>query len=86
MALAGIVLTNREHVMAAEPMGKILLGTILRYDYEVRDETELARSVPGPRIRRRSSSLLRTSWTPNFDPVRVMLSWPGVACTWVASV
>src|SRR5262245_48205432 len=50
VALARIVLTNREHVMAIEPMAKILLGTILRYDYEVRDEKELARSVPSPRI------------------------------------
>ena len=46
VALAKIVLTNREHIMAIEPMGKILLGTILRFDYEVRDEKEIARSVP----------------------------------------
>lgn len=44
VALAKIVLTDREHVMAIEPMGKILLGTILRFDYEVRDEKEIARS------------------------------------------
>src|SRR6476660_9891351 len=34
VALARIVLTNREHVMAIEPMGKGLLGTTLRYPYE----------------------------------------------------
>src|SRR5262245_12133610 len=50
VALAKIVLTNREHIMAIEPMGKILLGTLLRYDYEVRDERELARSVPSPHV------------------------------------
>jgi DNA end-binding protein Ku len=50
VALAKIVLTNREHIMAIEPMGKILLGTILRFDYEVRYEKEIARSVPSPRV------------------------------------
>src|SRR5262245_16354556 len=57
VALAEIVLTNREHVMAIEPMGKIMLGTILRYDYEVRDEKELSRSVPSPRIPKEMLSL-----------------------------
>jgi len=50
VALAKIVLTSREHVMAIEPFGKIMLGTILRYDYEVRDEKGLARSVATPKI------------------------------------
>jgi hypothetical protein len=36
--------------MAIERVGKILLGTILRFDYEVRDEKEIARSVPSPRL------------------------------------
>ena len=53
VALARIVLTNREHVMAIEPFGKIMLGTILRYDYEVRDEKELSRGVANPRSPRR---------------------------------
>src|ERR1700749_3827992 len=33
VALARIVLTNREHVIAIEPLGKGLLGTTLRYPY-----------------------------------------------------
>jgi len=57
VALAKVVLTNREHIMAIEPMGKILLGTILRFDYEVRDEQEIARSVPSPRIPKEMLSL-----------------------------
>ena len=40
VALARIVLTNREHVMAIEPLGKGLLGTTLRYPYELRDEED----------------------------------------------
>lgn len=71
VALARIVLTNREHVVALEPMGKVLLGTILRYDYEVRDEKELARSVPSPRIPKEmlklASHILDTK-AGHFDP------------------
>lgn len=37
VALARIVLTNREHVIAIEPLDKGMLGTTLRYPYEVRD-------------------------------------------------
>src|ERR1043166_6247972 len=33
VALAKIVLTNREHIVAIEPMGKILLATMLPSDY-----------------------------------------------------
>src|SRR6185369_17520334 len=71
VALARIVLTNREHVMAIEPMGKILLGTILRYDYEVRDEKELSRSVTSPRIPKEMISLashILDTKAGHFDP------------------
>ena len=37
VALARIVFANREHILAVEPWGKGMLGTTLRYDYEVRD-------------------------------------------------
>ena len=52
-ALVKIVLTNREHVMAIEPFGNIMLATTLRYDYEVRDEKGLVRSVEPPKSPRR---------------------------------
>jgi DNA end-binding protein Ku len=71
VALAKIVLANREHIMATEPFGKVLLGTILRYDYEVRDEKELARSVPNPRIPKEMLSLashILDTKTGHFDP------------------
>jgi DNA end-binding protein Ku len=71
VALAKIVLTNREHVMAIEPFGKIMLGTILRYDYEVRDEKHLARSVASPKIPKEmlglASHILDTK-AGHFDP------------------
>ena len=50
VALARIVMAHREHIMALEPLGKGLLGTTLRYDYEVRDEKDYFKSIPNPRI------------------------------------
>jgi DNA end-binding protein Ku len=35
-----VVLTNRKHIIALEPLDKGLVGTLLRYPYEVRSEEE----------------------------------------------
>ncbi|WP_316168740.1 MULTISPECIES: Ku protein [unclassified Bradyrhizobium] len=40
VAIGRIVLTNREHIIALEPLGKGLMGTLLRYPYEVRNEQD----------------------------------------------
>jgi non-homologous end joining protein Ku len=54
VAIGRVVLTNREHIIALEPMDKGLMGTLLRYPYEVRsaDEYFIARlsrvSEPSP--------------------------------------
>src|ERR1700744_1219718 len=40
VAIGRVVLTNREHIIALEPMEKRLVGTLLRYPYEVRSESE----------------------------------------------
>jgi Ku protein len=50
VALARIVLTNREHVIAIEPMGKGLVGTTLRYPYELRDAEEYFDDIKNPKI------------------------------------
>jgi DNA end-binding protein Ku len=52
VALARIVMAHREHVIAIEPLGKGLLGTTLRYDYEVRDEKAYFKDIPSPRIQK----------------------------------
>jgi Ku protein len=52
VALARIVFANREHILAVEPWAKGMLGTTLRYDYEVRDEKEVFKGIPSPRIPR----------------------------------
>jgi Ku protein len=59
VALARIVFANREHILAIEPWGKGLLGTTLRYDYEVRDEKDFFKGIASPRIPREMVELAR---------------------------
>ena len=40
VAIGRVVLTNREHIVALEPLGQGLMGTLLRYPYEVRSEKD----------------------------------------------
>src|SRR5271155_3701165 len=40
VAIGRVVLTNREHIIALEPLEKGLMGTLLRYPYEVRSEKD----------------------------------------------
>src|SRR6476620_654165 len=40
VAIGRVVLTSREHVIGLEPLDKGLMGTLLRYPYEVRSERE----------------------------------------------
>src|SRR5258707_14629442 len=50
VALARVVFTSREHVMAVEPRGKGLLGITLRYPYEVRKEDEYFDEIEDEKI------------------------------------
>src|SRR6187551_3043213 len=50
VALARVVLTNREHVIALEARGKGLMGTLLRYPYEVREEHEVFDEIPNEHV------------------------------------
>src|ERR1700724_404121 len=71
VALARIVLTNREHIIAIEPLGKGLLGITLRYPYEVRDEAEYFDDIKNPKISKDmielASHILETK-AGHFDP------------------
>lgn len=40
VAIGRVVLTNREHIISLEPLDKGLMGTLLRYPYEVRSERD----------------------------------------------
>jgi Ku protein len=52
VALARVVLSNRERIVAIEPLGKGLLATTLRYAYEVRDEEDFFGDIKTPKISR----------------------------------
>ena len=57
VALARVVMAHREHIIMLEPLGKGLLGTTLRFDYEVRSEKEYFSHIPSPRISKDMVSL-----------------------------
>ena len=71
VALARIVLTNREHVIAIEPLGKGLVGTTLRFPYELRDEDDYFDDIKSPKISKDmvelASHILDTK-AAHFDP------------------
>jgi Ku protein len=73
VALAKIVMVNREHIIMVEPLGKGLLGTTLRFDYEVRDENDYFADIPAPRISKDmvelATHILKKRAT-KFDPSR----------------
>ena len=71
VALARIVLTNREHVIAIEPLGKGLLGTTLRYAYELREEDDYFDGIKSPKISKDMIDLaahILDSKAAHFDP------------------
>jgi DNA end-binding protein Ku len=71
VALARIVLTNREHVIAIEPLGKGMIGTTLRFPYELRDESEFFEDIKSPKITKDMVELaghILDSKAAHFDP------------------
>src|SRR5215831_14305655 len=71
VALARLVMAHREHMIMLELLGKGLLGTTLRFDYEVRSEKEYFSHIPSPRITKDMISLashILESKTTKFDP------------------
>jgi DNA end-binding protein Ku len=71
IALARVVLSNREHVIALKPLGKGLLGTTLRYPYELRDEDDYFDDIPSPRVSKDMVDLaahILDTKTSKFDP------------------
>jgi len=71
VALARVVLSNRERIVAIEPLGKGLLVTTLRYADEVRDEEEFFGDIKTPKISKDmielASHILDTK-ASHFDP------------------
>jgi DNA end-binding protein Ku len=50
VGLARIVIAHREHMVALEPLGKGILATTLRYDYEMRDEHQFFKDIATPKV------------------------------------
>src|SRR5213079_1908888 len=59
VAIGRVVLTNREHIIALEPLGKGLMGTLLRYPYEVRSEKEYFDGVQDVKVTKDMLELAR---------------------------
>jgi DNA end-binding protein Ku len=73
VALARIVLTNREHIISIEPLGKGLLGITLRYPYEMRDEHAYFDNIKSPKVSAdmiELASHILDSKAAHFDPTK----------------
>ena len=71
VALGRVVLTSREHVIALESRGKGLMGTLLRYPYEVRDEADYFDDIPSAHVTKDMLELARhivKTKTGHFEP------------------
>ncbi len=71
VALGRVVLSAREHIIALKPLGKGLLGTTLRYPYELRDEHDYFDDVPSPHVSKDMIDLaahILDSKAARFDP------------------
>lgn len=59
VAIGRVVLTNREHIIALEPLESGLMGTLLRYPYEVRSEKEYFDDIQDVKLTRDMLDLAR---------------------------
>jgi DNA end-binding protein Ku len=71
VAIGRVVLTNREHIIALEPMEKGLVGTLLRYPYEVRSEAEYFDEIQDVKLTKDMLDLAKhivNQKSGNFEP------------------
>jgi len=71
VALGRVVLTSREHVIALEARGKGIMGTLLRYPYEVRDAGEYFDGIADVKLSKDMMDLARhivETKTGHFHP------------------
>lgn len=69
--LARVVIARREHMILLEPLDKGLLGTTLRFPYEVRDEKPYFEDIPDvklPAEMRELAAHIVEKKTAHFDP------------------
>ncbi len=73
VAIGRVVLTTREHVIAMEPRGKGIMGTLLRYPYEIRDEKEYFDEIPDLKLGKDMMDLAKhivETKSGHFEPER----------------
>ena len=71
VAIGRVVLTNREHIIALEPLDKGLVGTLLRYPYEVRSESEYFDEIQNVKVTKDMLDLAKhivNQKSGNFEP------------------
>jgi DNA end-binding protein Ku len=71
VAIGRLVLTSREHIIALEPRDKGLIGTLLRYPYEVRDQKEYFDEIQDVKVTKDMLDLARhivNQKTGQFEP------------------
>ena len=71
VAIGRVVLTSREHIIGLEPLEIGLMGTLLRYPYEVRDEKEYFDDIQDVKVTKDMLDLAKhivTQKTAEFDP------------------
>ena len=73
VALARVVLAKRERVIMLEPWDKGLMGTTLRYPYEIRDAKEYFEDIPNLKVKPDMLKLaehILQSKAADFDPAQ----------------
>jgi DNA end-binding protein Ku len=73
VAIGRVVLTNREHIIALEPLDNGLMGTLLRYPYEVRDEKEYFDEIQDVKVTKDMLDLAKhivTQKAGTFEPAK----------------
>ena len=73
VAIGRLVLTNREHIIALHPLDKGLVGTLLRYPYEVRSEKEYFDDIQDVKVTKDMLDLARhivEKKSGTFEPER----------------
>jgi DNA end-binding protein Ku len=71
VAIGTVVLTSREHIIALEPLENGLMGTLLRYPYEVRDEKEYFDEIQDVKVTKDMLDLAKhivSQKTADFEP------------------
>jgi DNA end-binding protein Ku len=71
VAIGRVVLTNREHIIGLEPLDKGLMGTLIRYPYEVRDEHEYFDEIQDVKLTKDMLDLAKhivNQKTADFEP------------------